>query len=90
VFRKVAPWIIFVGVLALLVFGESSFVQTVDWLYWPVRFGLIAGLSVLLRWFRWRHRARSPEKDHTVPEDKADGFLSAGRRWFYGEQKPPK
>jgi membrane protein implicated in regulation of membrane protease activity len=90
VIKKVAPWFIFVGVLALLVFSESSFARTVDGLLWPVRFGLIAALSVLLLWSRWRHRADSSTKDQAATRDVADGFLSAARRWFYGEQKRPK
>ena len=86
-FKKVSPWFIFVGVLALLVFSESSFARTVDWLLWPVRFGLIAGFSGLLLWSRWRHRGHRSAEGQTVPKDIADDFLSAARRWFYGGQK---
>ena len=88
--KKIAPWFIFVGVLAVLVFSESSFARTVDWLLWPVRFGLIAGLSVLLFWSRWRHRADRSKEDQAATRDMADAFLSAARRWFYGGQKRTK
>lgn len=89
-FKKVAPWFIFVGVLALLFFSESSFVRTVDGLLWPVRIGLIAGFSGLLLWSRWRHRAHRSEEGQTAPKDMANDFRSAARRWFYGGQKRPK
>ena len=88
--KKIAPWFIFIGVLALLVFSESSFARTVDWLLWPVRFGLIAGLSAVFLWSRWRHRADSSRKDQAATRDMADDFLFAARRWFYAAPKRPR
>jgi ABC-type nickel/cobalt efflux system permease component RcnA len=90
VFKEVAAWFIFVGVVGLLVFSESSFAQTVDWLLWPVRFGLIAGFSALLFWSCWRHRADHSEEGQTVPKDMADNILGVARRWYYGGQKRSK
>lgn len=86
--RRVAPWMTFVACLSLLILSTSSFAQTVDWLLWPIRFGLIAGLSVVLLWSRWRHRSDKPS--HNARKDFADGVLSSARSWYYGDSKPPK
>jgi hypothetical protein len=90
VIKRVIPWIIFLSFLTLLVLSASSLAQTVDWLLWPIRFGLIAGLSLLLLWSRWRHRSDRPTDKHAARKDSADYFLSSVRRWYYGDPKPPK
>ena len=88
--KRVIPWIIFFSFLSLLVFSASSLAQTVDWLLWPIRFGLIAGLSLLLLWSRWRHRNDGSTIKDVAHKDSADHFLSSLRRWYYGDRKLPK
>jgi len=88
--RRVIPGIIFFSFLTLLIFGATSLARTVDWLLWPIRLGLIAGLSLVFVWSRWRHRNDGPTDKHAAHEDSADYFLSSVRRWYYGDPKPPK
>jgi len=85
--RRIVPWVIFLGFLGLLISSASPLVRSVDWLLWPVRFGLIAGMSLLLLWSRWRHRNDRTNKNQAARKDSADYFLSSVRRWYYGE--PP-
>jgi hypothetical protein len=54
--KKTFPWIVFFGVLLLLVFSASSYVQVIDSLLWPIRFGILAGFSVLFARYWWRHQ----------------------------------
>jgi hypothetical protein len=54
--KKTFNWIVFFGALLLLVFSASSFVRTLDSLLWPIRFGILAGFSVLFVGYWWRHR----------------------------------
>jgi hypothetical protein len=56
--KKTFPWIVFFGVLLLLVFSVSSYVQALDSLLWPIRFGILAGFSVLFVRYWWRRRTR--------------------------------
>jgi hypothetical protein len=84
--RKHFPWMIFFGFLLLLTFSASSYARVIDSILWPVRFGLIAGLSILFVWSRWRHRGDS-FANRTAPHDSADHFLTSVRRWYYGDQK---
>jgi ABC-type nickel/cobalt efflux system permease component RcnA len=84
---RIVPWVIFLGFLSLLVFSASPVAQTIDWLLWPVRFGLIAGMSAILLWSRWRHRNDNKDTNHTAGKDSADHFLASVRRWYYGD--PP-
>jgi hypothetical protein len=39
--KKTFPWIVFFGVLLLLVFSASSYVQAIDSLLWPIRLGFL-------------------------------------------------
>src|SRR5215469_2666028 len=43
VLKKSLPWILFFGVLLLLVFSNSPFLKIFDSVRWPVRFGILAG-----------------------------------------------
>ncbi len=81
------PWIIFVGFLLLLTASASSYARAMDAMLWPVRLGLIGGLSILLVWSRWRHRGDSLANGTGTPRDSADHFLAFVRRWYYGEPK---
>jgi ABC-type nickel/cobalt efflux system permease component RcnA len=88
--RRFYPWIIFVAFVSLLAFSATSAAKTIDWLLWPIRFGLIAGLSAFVVWSRWRHRNDGPPVNDGAKKDAADDFLSAFRRWCYGDAKHPK
>jgi ABC-type nickel/cobalt efflux system permease component RcnA len=88
--RRVIPWVIFLSFLTLLSFSSTSLARTVDWLLWPIRFGLIAGLSLVFLWSRWRHRNDALADKTAAHRDSADYFLSSVRRWYYGNRKPPK
>jgi hypothetical protein len=88
--RRVYPWIIFIAFLSLLAFSATSVAKTMDRLLWPIRFGLIAGLSLFFLWSRWRHRNDGPTTEHAVHKDSADRFLWSFRRWYYGDPKTPK
>jgi hypothetical protein len=81
------PWLIFVGFLLLLTFSASRYAGVIDSILWPVRFGLIAGLSILFVWSRWRHRNDSLRNPNGVSRDSADQFLTSCRRWHEGVQK---
>lgn len=83
--RKYYPSIIFLGFVLLLTFSASSYARVIDSILWPVRFGLIAGLSILFVWSRWRHRNDSPANG--VSRDSADHLLTSFRRWYYGVQR---
>ena len=87
--KKTLPWIVFFGALLLLVFSASSYVQALDSLLWPIRFGILAGFSVLFVRFWWRHRNDSGNH-HVRPADSADHFLSSAIRWFHGDVKRSK
>lgn len=88
--RRVIPWVIFLSFLTLLTFSSTSLARTVDWLLWPIRFGLIAGLSLVFLWSCWRHRNDGLADKKAAYKDSADYFLSSVRRWYYGDPKPPK
>ena len=88
--EKVAAWIMFPGVLGLLVFSASSSARTVDCILWPVRLGVIAGVSRFLLWSRWRRRAAPFGTRQSAPGDTVDDFLSAVLRCFYGEPQQPR
>jgi hypothetical protein len=47
VVTKALTWIVFFGVLLLLVFSNSPYVKLFDSLLWPLRFGILAGFSIL-------------------------------------------
>jgi hypothetical protein len=85
--RKYYPWLLFLAFLLLLTFSASSYARAIDSILWPVRLGLIAGLSVLFVWSRWRHRRDSLANRTAIPHDSADHFLSSVRRWYYGDTK---
>ncbi len=84
---KYYPWMIFVGLLLLLGFSGSNYAKAIDSILWPVRLGLIAGLSILFGWSRWRHRGDSLANRTGAPHDSADHFLRSVRRWYYGASK---
>lgn len=88
--KRVYPWIIFVAFVSLLAFSATSVAKRIDWLLWPVRFGLIAGLSLFVLWSRWRHRNDGPTVQGAANKDSADRFLLSFRRWYYGDSKNPK
>jgi hypothetical protein len=48
--RRVYPWIIFIAFLSLLAFSATSIAKTIDRLLWPIRFGLIVGMSLVFVW----------------------------------------
>ena len=83
--RKYYPRLLFLGSLLLLASSASGNAQAIDALLWPIRLGLIAGLSFLLVWFRWRHR-QGALADRSNSHDSADRFLSSIRRWYDGEK----
>jgi ABC-type nickel/cobalt efflux system permease component RcnA len=85
--RKYYPWVIFLGFLLLLLFSSTSWAKTMDWLLWPLRFGIIAGFSILLIWSRWRHRNDERAEGRSAHKDSADHFLASVRRWYHGVQK---
>jgi hypothetical protein len=85
--KQYYPWMIFVGFLLLLTFSSSNYSTTIDAILWPVRLGLIAGLSILFARSRWRHRAGSRADRTSAPQDSTDHFLSSIRRWYYGDPK---
>lgn len=87
--KKSVPWIVFFGVLLLLVFSNSSHVKAFDSLLWPIRFGILAGFSILLAWSRWRHRGEAANRKTASP-DAADQLLSSAVRWFHGDPKRSK
>jgi hypothetical protein len=82
--KKYYPWMIFLSFLLLLTCSASSYARVIDSILWPVRLGLIAGLSALFVWSRYRQRDAATK---TTPHDSADHFLSAIRRWYYGDTK---
>jgi hypothetical protein len=43
VLKKSLRWIVFFGVLLLLVFSNSPYAKIFDSVLWPVRFGILAG-----------------------------------------------
>jgi hypothetical protein len=73
---------VFFGVLLLLVFSNSSYVKMFDFVLGPVRFGILAGFSILLVWSRWRHRR----------DDAASSNARCGRPFpfFRGALVPPR
>jgi len=85
--RKSYPWLIFLGFLLLAVFSASSYAKAVDWMLWPVRFGILAGFSILVAWSWWRHRRDNSATDESLSPDSVDHFLSSVRRWYHGERK---
>jgi hypothetical protein len=90
VLKKSLPWIVFFGVLLLLVFSNSAYVKMFDFVLWPVRFGILAGFSILLVWSRWRHRRDDAASSNAASPDAADHFLSSAVRWFHGDSKRSK
>jgi hypothetical protein len=90
VIRRVYPWIIFVAYVSLLAFSATAVAKRIDWLLWPIRIGLIAGLSVFVLWSRWRHRSDDTSGGDGAEKDSADRFLMSFRRWYYGDRKAPK
>ena len=73
--RRVYPWIIFIAYMSLLVFSTTLVAKRIDWLLWPIRFGLIAGLSLFVLWSRWRHRNDRPTAKDAAHKDSADRFI---------------
>ena len=89
-FRRVYPWIIFIAYVSLLAFSATSVAKGVDGLWGQVRFELIACLSLVYLWSRWRHRNDRPTAKDAAQKDSADRFLASFRRWYYGDPKAPK
>ena len=85
--RKYYPLLIFLGFLLLLIFSASPYVRAIDWMLWPLRFGVLAGFSILVVRSRWRHRGKSRPTDMDASDDSADKFLTSARRWYHGGQK---
>jgi ABC-type nickel/cobalt efflux system permease component RcnA len=85
--RKYYPWLIFVAFLLLVVFSASSYARAIDWMLWPVRFGVLAGFSILVIWSWWRHHRDKSATDESASLDSVDHFLSSVRRWYHGDQK---
>ena len=54
--RKYYRWMIFLAVFLLLAFSATSYAKAIDSILWPVRFGILAGFSLLFVWSWWRHR----------------------------------
>ena len=48
--KKSLPWIVFFGVLLLLVFSNSPYVKMFDFVPWPVRFGILAAFFYSPGW----------------------------------------
>jgi hypothetical protein len=90
VLKKSVPWIVFIAALLLLVFSNSPYVKMFDSVLWPVRFGILAGFSILLLCSRWRNRRDDAASRNTAWPDAADLFLSSAVRWFHGDSKPSK
>jgi ABC-type nickel/cobalt efflux system permease component RcnA len=88
--KKSLPWIVFFGVLLLLVFSNSSYVKMFDYVLGPVRFGILAGFSILLVWSRWRHRRDDAASSNAASPDAADHFLSSAVRWFHRDSRRSK
>jgi len=88
--KKAIPCMIFISVLLFLALSASPFAATIDSLLWPIRFGILAGFSILLVWSRRRHRDDEPRDAKFAPTDSPDHFLSRAIRWFRDEQNPPK
>jgi membrane protein implicated in regulation of membrane protease activity len=88
--RRIYPWVIFIAYVSLLAFSATSVARGVDGLWGQIRFELIAGLSLVYLWSRWRHRNDDPTTKHAVNKDSADRFLLSFRRWYYGDPKNPK
>ena len=88
--RRVYPWIIFIAYVGLLAFSATSIAEKVDRLWHLIRFGLIAGLSLVFLWSRWRHRNDRPTAENAARKDSADRFLWSFRRWYYGDPETPK
>lgn len=86
--KKSLPWVVFFGVLLLLILSTSRYAQVFDSVLWPVRFGFLVGFSILLVRSRWRHRDDSANNNATT--DAADHFPSSAARWFHGEAKRSK
>ena len=85
--RNDYPWILFCGVLLLLVFSSSSYSKAIDSILWPVRFGILAGVSILFVWSWWRHRKDASGRPSSAASDSADHFLTSLRRWYYSDQR---
>lgn len=85
--QKIPSWVIFLGFFLPLIFSSTSWVKTIDWLLWPLRFGILAGFSILLRWSRWRHRNDESAEGQSAHRDSADHFLASVRRWYHSEHK---
>jgi hypothetical protein len=88
--RRVYPWIIFIAYVSLLALSATSPAKAIDRFLWPIRFGLIAGLSLFVLWSRWRHRNDAPTAKDAAHKDSADRFLWSFRRWYYGDSKTQK
>jgi len=90
VLKKSLPWIVFFGVLLLLVFSNSPYVKISDSVLWPVRFGILAGFTILLLWSRGRHRRDDAASRNAASPDAVDHFLSSAVRGFHGDSKRSK
>lgn len=64
--KKSLPWVVFFGVLLLLILSTSRYAQVFDSVLWPVRFGFLVGFSILLVRSRWRHRDDSANNNATT------------------------
>ena len=84
--KKSLPWIVFFGVLLLLVFSNSPYVKMFDSVLWPVRWNS----GRFFYWSRWRHRRDDAASRNAAPPDAADHFLSSAVRWFHGDSKRSK
>ena len=89
VLKKSLPWILFFGVLLLLVFSSSPYVKIFDSVRWPVGFGILAGLSIPLLCSRWRHRRDDAASRNAASPDVVDHFLSSAVRG-HGDSKRSK
>lgn len=85
--RKYYPGVIFLGFLLLLVFSSTSRAKTIDWLLWPLRFGIFASSSILLVWSRRRHPDDESAEGPGAQKDLADHFLMSVRRWTTANRK---
>ncbi len=78
--KKYYAWVLFSAFVLLLVFSTTPYARVIDSILWPVRFGILVGISILFVRSWWRHRT-------VAPKNSTDDFLTSVRRWYYGEPK---